>query len=163
VDNSEALTRLTHAPIAEKNTQRPKAVNRSANVFEDTSGDASNTEQEHTLPQFGVPIPSYPSYNYNEVQPIQPDFFFFSHIKTNDMFNNNTPVNFFDNTFSLTNNLSTYSSILPIPSYPSYNYNEEFQPIQPDFFFFSHINANDMFNNSTPINCFDNTFSLTNN
>ncbi|CAG8514968.1 9039_t:CDS:1 [Racocetra persica] len=112
----------------------PKATDRSANVFEDNSGDAPNIELEHSSTQFGVPIPFYLDYN-EESQPIQ--YNYFSHINTNDIM--------LDNSGEAPNieqeHLSTQFSV-PILFYPGYSCNEEFQPIQNGFF--SKINTNDI-------------------
>ncbi|CAG8779522.1 4188_t:CDS:1 [Racocetra persica] len=82
----------------------------SANVFESNSDKASNIEHKNTLIQFSEPIPFCLDYNYNEeYQAIQN--YLFSHINTNNiLLNNNAPVNFFGNTFSLPKNLSPDSS-----------------------------------------------------
>ncbi|CAG8588989.1 27928_t:CDS:1 [Racocetra persica] len=81
----------------------PKAANISVNIFESNSGKASNIEQEHTLilSQFGIPIPICLNYNYSEeFLPIQNGFF--PYINTNySILNNDTPINFVRNTFSL--------------------------------------------------------------
>ncbi|CAG8825829.1 35750_t:CDS:1, partial [Racocetra persica] len=60
----------------------PKAANRSANVFEDNSGEVPNIEREHSSTQFSVPIPFYLDYN-EEFQSIQNSCF--SHSNTNEI------------------------------------------------------------------------------
>ncbi|CAG8589008.1 27929_t:CDS:1, partial [Racocetra persica] len=145
--------RLTCIYVKTGKKRRSKAANKSANVFEDNSSEASNIEQEHSSTQFNIPIPFNLDNNYNkEFQPIQNGFF--SKINTN----------MFDNSGKTPNIEQEHSSIqfnVPIPFYPNYNYNEEFQPIQNGFF--SNINANDMMlNNNVLVNFFGNTFSLPN-
>ncbi|CAG8739278.1 25136_t:CDS:2 [Dentiscutata erythropus] len=67
---------------------------KSVNVFECNFDKVPNIEHENTLTQSSVPISLCLNYN-----------------NTNDiMRNNNVPVNFFGNTFSLPNNLSPYPS-----------------------------------------------------
>ncbi|RIB30671.1 hypothetical protein C2G38_2151956 [Gigaspora rosea] len=86
----------------------PKAVKRSANVFDSNFSEVANIniDQNHPLAlneyQFGVPISLYLNYNYNvQFQQFQP--FQASHTDTNYMtLNDNTPSNF-DNIFFLPN------------------------------------------------------------
>ncbi|CAG8735199.1 22497_t:CDS:2, partial [Racocetra persica] len=118
------------------------------------SGKAPNIEQEHSSIQFSVPIPFYLDYNYNEeFQPIQNGCF--SHINNNEiMLDNSGEAPNIEQECTLT------QFSVPIPFYPGYNYNEEFQPIQNGCF--SHINNNDiMLDNSGEAPNIGQEYSLT--